>query len=244
MDWTRIKLGPIGLAEEQRAMGSIPDAVARADWSAPCVGQHRPETHARPAGRTQGGALVHVLEELVQHRGQLEVTADVLRHRLVLSYDALADGVPVPVECPADTGFKLQPRDLEKAITPKTKWLILNSPSNPTGRVLPVPHLRKVVAWARERGESQQRLEMEVVEELPGQPRGVDDQDQLARHRQARPRDHRMPCQERARRPDHQLFRPVDRIDLAARDCPRRSSTAVAVSQRPPRARGPRRCRG
>ncbi|WP_158046609.1 aspartate transaminase [Skermanella pratensis] len=45
----------------------------------------------------------------------------------------LADGVPVPVECPADTGFKLQPQDLEKAITPKTKWLILNSPNNPTG---------------------------------------------------------------------------------------------------------------
>ena len=45
----------------------------------------------------------------------------------------LADGVPVPVECPADTGFKLQPADLEKAITPKTKWLILNSPNNPTG---------------------------------------------------------------------------------------------------------------
>jgi aspartate aminotransferase len=45
----------------------------------------------------------------------------------------LAEGVPVPVECPASTGFKLQPADLEKAITPKTKWLILNSPNNPTG---------------------------------------------------------------------------------------------------------------
>jgi aspartate aminotransferase len=45
----------------------------------------------------------------------------------------LADGVPVPVECPAAVGFKLQPADLEKAITPKTKWLILNSPNNPTG---------------------------------------------------------------------------------------------------------------
>ena len=45
----------------------------------------------------------------------------------------LADGVPVPVECPEAAGFKLQPADLEKAITPKTKWLILNSPNNPTG---------------------------------------------------------------------------------------------------------------
>src|SRR5437016_13872949 len=46
---------------------------------------------------------------------------------------ALAGGEPVAVVCPAEHGFKLQPADLEKAITPKTKWIILNSPSNPTG---------------------------------------------------------------------------------------------------------------
>ncbi|CAK0766729.1 Aspartate/prephenate aminotransferase [uncultured Gammaproteobacteria bacterium] len=45
----------------------------------------------------------------------------------------LAEGTPVIVECSADNGFKLQPADLEQAITAKTKWLILNSPSNPTG---------------------------------------------------------------------------------------------------------------
>jgi aspartate aminotransferase len=45
----------------------------------------------------------------------------------------LAEGTPVPVDCPAAQGFKLQPAALEKAITPKTKWIILNSPSNPTG---------------------------------------------------------------------------------------------------------------
>ncbi len=45
----------------------------------------------------------------------------------------LAEGKPVTIPCPAEQGFKLQAADLEKAITPKTKWLILNSPSNPTG---------------------------------------------------------------------------------------------------------------
>jgi aspartate aminotransferase len=45
----------------------------------------------------------------------------------------LAEGTPVPVSCPPEKGFKLQPADLEAAITPKTKWLILNSPSNPSG---------------------------------------------------------------------------------------------------------------
>jgi aspartate aminotransferase len=46
---------------------------------------------------------------------------------------ALAGGEPVAVVCTAAHGFKLQPADLEKAITPRTKWIILNSPSNPTG---------------------------------------------------------------------------------------------------------------
>jgi aspartate aminotransferase len=45
----------------------------------------------------------------------------------------LAGGVPVPVACPQNNGFRLRPEDLEAAITPKTKWLLLNFPSNPTG---------------------------------------------------------------------------------------------------------------
>ncbi|MBL6599221.1 MAG: pyridoxal phosphate-dependent aminotransferase [Alphaproteobacteria bacterium] len=45
----------------------------------------------------------------------------------------LAEGTPVIVECTQANRFILQPEDLEKAITPKTKWIIMNSPSNPTG---------------------------------------------------------------------------------------------------------------
>jgi aspartate aminotransferase len=45
----------------------------------------------------------------------------------------LADGTPVPVACPQNNGFKLRAEDLDAAITPRTKWLILNSPSNPSG---------------------------------------------------------------------------------------------------------------
>jgi aspartate aminotransferase len=45
----------------------------------------------------------------------------------------LAEGKPVEVACSENQGFKLTAEALEAAITPKTKWLILNSPSNPTG---------------------------------------------------------------------------------------------------------------
>ncbi|WP_439632136.1 aspartate transaminase [Shinella sp.] len=43
------------------------------------------------------------------------------------------DGTPVIVPCPQEQGFKLTPEALEAVITPKTRWLILNAPSNPTG---------------------------------------------------------------------------------------------------------------
>ncbi len=45
----------------------------------------------------------------------------------------LAGGTPVAVVAGIDTGFKITPAQLEAAITPKTKWFIFNSPSNPTG---------------------------------------------------------------------------------------------------------------
>ena len=45
----------------------------------------------------------------------------------------LAGGTPVVVECDQASGFRLTPDALEAAITPRTKWLILNSPSNPSG---------------------------------------------------------------------------------------------------------------
>ena len=45
----------------------------------------------------------------------------------------LAGGEPVPIGTSSDSGFRLAPENLEQAITPKTKWLILNSPSNPSG---------------------------------------------------------------------------------------------------------------
>jgi aspartate aminotransferase len=46
---------------------------------------------------------------------------------------AIAGGTPIAVEARMEHGFKLQAEDLDRAITPKTKWLILNSPSNPSG---------------------------------------------------------------------------------------------------------------
>ena len=53
-----------------------------------------------------------------------------------------AGGVPVIIEAGADQGYKITPAQLEAAISPKTKWLILNSPSNPTGAAYSAEELK------------------------------------------------------------------------------------------------------
>src|SRR3954464_12962317 len=56
----------------------------------------------------------------------------------------LAGGTPVEVVTHMKDGFKMKPEALEKAITPKTKWIIFNSPSNPTGAAYTRKELKAV----------------------------------------------------------------------------------------------------
>ncbi len=56
----------------------------------------------------------------------------------------LAEGTPVIVESPQSSGFRLQPADLEAAITPNTKWLMLNAPCNPTGAAYSEDQLKAI----------------------------------------------------------------------------------------------------
>ena len=56
----------------------------------------------------------------------------------------LAGGTPIILECNEKQGFKIKPSELEKSITPKTKWIILNSPSNPTGACYSEKDIREI----------------------------------------------------------------------------------------------------
>ena len=47
----------------------------------------------------------------------------------------LAEGKPIIIKCPESQNFKITPEQVERNITPNTKWIMLNSPSNPTGAV-------------------------------------------------------------------------------------------------------------
>ncbi len=58
----------------------------------------------------------------------------------------LAGGKPVIMECDEKQGFKINPNHLEKFITSKTKWIILNSPSNPTGACYSEQDIKAIAA--------------------------------------------------------------------------------------------------
>jgi aspartate aminotransferase len=58
----------------------------------------------------------------------------------------LADGLPVILNCTSETGFKITPKQLESSITDHTRLLIINSPSNPTGKVYSAAEYRALAA--------------------------------------------------------------------------------------------------
>ncbi|MGY2803819.1 aminotransferase class I/II-fold pyridoxal phosphate-dependent enzyme [Bradyrhizobium sp. USDA 4506] len=62
---------------------------------------------------------------------------------------SLNEGTPVIIECGENVGFKLTPAALDAAITPRTRWVILNSPNNPTGAVYSRDELEELTAVLR-----------------------------------------------------------------------------------------------
>jgi aspartate aminotransferase len=58
----------------------------------------------------------------------------------------VAGGVPVTINCPQNNGFKLRPEDLDAAITPKTKWVMINFPNNPTGAACSRAEMQAIAA--------------------------------------------------------------------------------------------------
>jgi len=63
---------------------------------------------------------------------------------------AMAEGVPVIVDCPQGQRFLISPEQLAQAITPRTRWLVLNSPNNPTGGVYSAEHLESLAEVLRQ----------------------------------------------------------------------------------------------
>src|SRR3546814_3847896 len=72
-------------------------------------------------------------------------SSDVCSSELWVSYPDIvnfAGGTPVFIEAPASQGYKITAAQLDAAITPRTKWVMLNSPSNPSGAAYSATELK------------------------------------------------------------------------------------------------------
>jgi aspartate aminotransferase len=95
-------------------------------------------------------ALFNAIQVLVDHGDEVILPIPYwVSFKDIIQY---AGGTPVYVETEESNGFQLTPRMIEQAITPRTKALILNSPSNPSGAVVKAEDMRSIMRLCHERG--------------------------------------------------------------------------------------------
>ena len=127
---------------------AVAEAMARDDTRYTTVdGTDEMKDAARLKFKRENG-LVYAREQITVANGAKQIVFNAMMATLSTGDEVLipapywvsyldmalvADGTPIAITCSEDNGFKLTPAQLAAAITPRTKWLVLNSPGNPTG---------------------------------------------------------------------------------------------------------------
>src|SRR6187431_3512133 len=127
---------------------AVAEAMARDDTRYTTVdGTDEMKDAARLKFKRENG-LVYAREQITVANGAKQIVFNAMMATLSTGDEVLipapywvsyldmalvADGTPIAITCSEDNGFKLTPVQLAAAITPRTKWLVLNSPGNPTG---------------------------------------------------------------------------------------------------------------
>lgn len=103
--------------------------------------------------------LEYALEEIMVSNGSKQIMYDALMASVNpgdeviipapgwISYAdqaTLAGATPVPVSCPENNQFRMRAADLDSAISPRTRWVVMNFPNNPTGAVCSRPEMRQI----------------------------------------------------------------------------------------------------
>lgn len=129
--------------------GIMPLRQAAVDWHAKYLGSaYAPKECVINTGGKH--SLFNVIHALINHGDEVLILAPYW-----VSYPEIvkcADGTPVVLKTSAENGFIPSASEIEKAITPRTKILIVNSPSNPTGAVIPENEFAKILDVAKKRG--------------------------------------------------------------------------------------------
>jgi aspartate aminotransferase len=106
---------------------------------------------AKECAVTVGGkhSIFNAISVLIQHGDEVILPSPYwVSFPDIIKY---AGGTPVIVQTRAEDGFSAKAADIEKAITPKTKMVIINSPSNPSGGVVDGPEFEKILAVCKKR---------------------------------------------------------------------------------------------
>ena len=146
-----IKKAAIKAIEENRTKytptgGIMPLREAIAAWHGQELGS---SYTAKECVVSVGGkhAIFNAVSVLVEHGDEVILPAPYwVSFPDIIKY---AGGTPVIVPTTAESGFSVKAADVEKAITPKTKMVIINSPSNPTGGVVDAPEFKKILALCK-----------------------------------------------------------------------------------------------
>jgi len=161
----------ISLAVGEPDFDTPPHAIAAAHAAALAGDTHYPPQDGTPALKSavqrkfrRDNGIDYALDEIMVANGGKQIiinaflaTIDegdevVIPAPYWISYAdqaKLAGGKPVFVPCPQNNGFKLRAEDLDAAITPRTKWLVLNSPNNPSGAALSAEEIGAIGAVLR-----------------------------------------------------------------------------------------------
>jgi aspartate aminotransferase len=149
-----IKRAAIKAIEENKtkytpSAGVMPLRQAAVEWHAKYLGSsYAPKECVINCGGKH--SLFNVIHALINSGDEVLILAPYW-----VSYPEIvkcADGTPVILETSADDGFIPRASEIEKAITPRTKILIVNSPANPTGAVIPEDEFTKILEVAKENG--------------------------------------------------------------------------------------------
>ncbi|MCS6855452.1 MAG: pyridoxal phosphate-dependent aminotransferase, partial [Elioraea sp.] len=148
----------ISLAIGEPDFATPPHAVEAAHQAARAGDTHYPPQDGTPALKeairrkfARDNGLDYALDEIMVANGGKQIIANAFLATLDAGDEVVipapywisyadqakfAGGVPRFVACPQNNGFRLRAEDLEAAITPRTKWVVLNSPNNPSGAAL------------------------------------------------------------------------------------------------------------
>ncbi|MBV8406181.1 MAG: pyridoxal phosphate-dependent aminotransferase [Alphaproteobacteria bacterium] len=155
----QLTIGEPDFATPAHAIEAAHQAALAGETKYPPIDGVRPLKEAVRRKFKRDNDLDYALDEIMISNGSKQIMYDALMASVNAGDEVIipapywisyadqalvAGGRPVPVSCPENNQFKLRAADLDTAITPRTKWVVLNFPNNPTGAVCSRQQMKEI----------------------------------------------------------------------------------------------------